>query len=566
MGKNDMLKRLAATSLLLSVCFTIPVFAADAASPSVGTQGMVVTEQQLASQVGLDVLRAGGNAIDAAVAVGYALAVVDPCCGNIGGGGFMTLHLADGRNIFLNFRERAPLNARPDLYVDVDGKIIPGKSTYGYAAVAVPGTVLGLETALNKYGTLSREQLMAPAIKLAEDGFILVSDDVKLLKMATASFKKSPNVAAIFLKDGHPYRVGDKLVQKDLAVTLKLIQKDGSKAFYKGPISEAVVQASEMHGGILQLKDFSDYYVEDLAPVICNYGAYTVISAPPPSSGGTTLCEMLNILAKYPLKAMGYHSVQSTHYITEAMRFAFYDRNNQLGDPDFVADPVALLTSKTYADEIRKKIEVSKATPSSELEGLAVHEGIHTTHYSIMDKWGNMVAVTYTLNSYFGAGVIAGNTGFFLNDEMDDFSSKPGDPNEFGLIQGVKNNIQPGKRPLSSMTPTIILRGKKPVMVVGSPGGPRIITSTLLTILNVLDYGMTIQAAVDAPRFHHQWLPDAIYMEPGTFPDYTQRELTRMGYHFIPSDQWGAVEAIYVDDGKLYGGSDSRRSGKALGF
>lgn len=572
-----MLTRIVSNILITTfLCSSTLTFAADPmavpAAPASATlaQGMVVTEQYLASQIGVDILKAGGNAIDAAVAVGYALAVVNPCCGNIGGGGFMTLHLAQqNKNIFINFRERAPLAAKPDMYLDVDGNIIPEASTKSWLAIGVPGTVLGLETALKKYGTMTRQQVMAPAIKLAQNGYALTPGDIKLLHMFNKDLKRNANVAAIFLNKGKEYKVGDTLVQKDLAKTLQLISDKGPVAFYNGPIAQQLVQASEMHKGILTHEDFSSYTVEELTPVTCTYRGYTVVSAPPPSSGGTTLCEILNILEKYPLSTMGFHSTQSAHYTVEAMRFAFYDRNNQLGDPDFVSNPVDPLISKSYAAEIRAKIKVSEATPSEQLNNMDMHEGMHTTHYSIIDKAGNAASVTYTLNSLFGADIIAGDTGFFLNNEMDDFTSKPQSPNQFGLIQGEKNNIQPGKRPLSAMAPTIILLKNKPVMVTGSPGGPRIISITLQTILNVLDFNMSMQQAVDAPRFHHQFLPDSIDIEAGTFTPDTMRQLTVMGYHFTPVDNFGAAEAIYINPvtKEISGGSDRRRAaGRAIGY
>lgn len=534
-------------------------------------RGMVVSDQRLASQIGVAVLSSGGNAIDAAVAVGYALAVVDPCCGNLGGGGFMTLHLAKGKNIFFNFRERAPEAATSSLFLDANGNVIPGKTTAGYLAVGVPGTVLGLDTVLKKYGTMSRQKLISPAIVLAEKGFLLTPSDVKLLGMFTDIFRTQSNVAAIFLnKNQQPYQVGDRLVQKDLANTLKMISQKGAAVFYKGQIASAIVNASKENGGILSLKDFSDYTVKETSPLMCTYRGYTIISSPPPSSGGTTLCEILNILENYPLKKLGYHSAKSTHYIVEAMRYAFYDRNNNLGDPDFVSNPIDVLTSKDYADQIERRILDVRATPSSELGDKPVsHEGENTTHFSVIDRWGNAVSVTYTLNSFYGAKVIAGHTGFFLNSEMDDFTSKPGEKNQFGLIQGDKNKIEGGKRPLSSMTPTIIMKNKKVVMVVGSPGGPRIITSTLLTILNVLDYGLPIQDAVNAPRYHHQWLPDTIEIEPQVFTLGVMNKLKNMGYHFTPHEPWGAVEAIYVNPVTklVYGGNDKRRpAGKAVGY
>jgi gamma-glutamyltranspeptidase/glutathione hydrolase len=551
---------------------TLLSFQTEASSqkPVEALHGMVVTEQGLASEVGASILRAGGNAVDAAVAVGYALAVVNPCCGNIGGSGFMLIHQKSRKNIFISFRGRAPFAASSDMFLDKTGRIIPGKSLYGYSAVGVPGTVLGLETALKKYGTMSRKQVMQPAIQLAEQGYALTSGDIKLMDDNLNNFKKSENVAAIFLKKGQPFQVGDHFVQKDLANTLKLISEQGADGFYKGSIAKAIVKASTENHGLLSLKDFSAYNVEEFSPVKCQYHGYTIFSAPPPSSGGTTLCEILNIIEPYSLKSLGFHSAESVHYLVEAERFAFFDRNNKIGDPDFVTNPVAALTSKAYAAEIRKRIPAATAVPSSELRAApAVKEGVHTTHYSVVDRLGNAVAVTYTLNSFFGASVIAGNTGFLLNNDMDDFTSKVGEPNQFGLILGAINKIEPGKRALSAMSPTIVMKGDQLVMVVGSPGGPRIITSVLQTILNVLEYNMDIQAAVDAPRFHHQWLPDSIDVEADTFSPSVQSQLAKMGYHFSSQKRWSAVEAIYIDPvtKKIYGGSDNRRTaGKAVGY
>ena len=558
-------------SPVLWLAFAFCTQGAVAATTAGGARhGMVVTEQKLATQIGVDILQAGGNAIDAAVAVGYALAVVNPCCGNIGGGGFMTLHLAHGKNTFLNFRERAPLAATPDMFLDQHGHAIPQRSTRGYAAVAVPGTVLGMEQALRTYGTMTRQQVMAPAIKLARDGFILGPGDVKLLRQYDHEFQQHPTVAAIFLHNGKSYAVGERLRQPDLAAVLESIAAQGSDVFYQGKIAQALVQASASQGGILTLKDFAQYRVEESAPVTCQYRGHEVIAAPPPSSGGVTLCETLNILEGYPLAALGNHSAQSIHYITEAMRFAFYDRNYRLGDPDFVTNPVRQLTAKSYAATLRRHIKAKQASVSV-LDVPRLREGMHTTHYSLIDQAGNAVAVTYTLNSFFGAQEIAPHTGFFLNNEMDDFTASTLSPNQFGLMQGANNKIEPGKRPLSAMSPTIILnqRDGKPLLIVGCPGGPRIITATLLTILNVLDFGMTMQQAVDARRFHHQWLPDVIQMESGAFSQAIMRQLSGMGYQFTTVDNYGAVEAIYIDPRThlLYGGSDNRRAaGAALGY
>jgi gamma-glutamyltranspeptidase / glutathione hydrolase len=540
------------------------------------SEGMVVSAQHLASEVGAAVLRDGGNAVDAAVAVGYALAVTHPCCGNLGGGGFMTIHLADGKNTFINFREKAPQLARANMYLDPQGKPIADKSLDGYLAVGVPGTVLGLETAREKYGTLPRETLLRPAIRLAEQGFILTRGDVDVLEGGTAAFRQEPNVAAVFLKQGVPYEPGDKLIQTRLAATLRTISEGGAQAFYHGPIAGAIAAESKAHGGLLTAEDFAAYTVTESPPVSCPYRGYTVLSAPPPSSGGVILCEMLRILSGYPLQAFGFHSSRSVHYMTEAMRYAYRDRNRYLGDPAFVDNPVVRLISDANATAIRARIAANRATPSISIgENGGPAESPTTTHYSVVDRMGNAVSVTYTINDDFGAKVIAGNTGFFLNDEMDDFTAKPGVPNLFGLVQGKANAIAPGKRPLSSMTPTIVLKEGKPVLVVGTPGGSRIITTVLEIIVNVIDHGMTLQEAVDAPRIHHQWLPDTLAAEPFALSADTTAALTRMGYHVVPLPVWGtgnAAEAIGVapDDaglaktlgfprpGVLYGASDSR--------
>jgi len=548
-----------------------------AAPPALeSTQGMVVTAQHLASEIGADVLHQGGNAIDAAVAVGYALAVTHPCCGNIGGGGFMVIHLADGRDTFINFREMAPRGARADMYLDARRNPIPEKSLEGYLAAGVPGTVMGLETAREKYGTLPRAALMEPAIRLAQEGFTLTRGDVDVLTDATAMFRAQPNVAAIFLKQGNPFEPGDRLVQTDLAATLRRISEGGTAAFYQGPIAEAVAAESHAHGGLLTREDFAAYAVTESTPLSCPYRGLTVISAPPPSSGGVVLCEMLRVLDGYPLRSLGFHSSESVHLMTEAMRNAYRDRNTYLGDPAFVDNPLQRLLSPEHARAIRSRIVAGRATPSATLSGAAgAHENATTTHYSIVDRFGNAVAVTFTINDDFGAKVIAGDTGFFLNDEMDDFTSKPGMPNYFNLVQGKANAIAPGKRPLSSMTPTIVLKEGKPVLVLGSPGGARITTTVLEIIVNVIDHGMTLQEAVDAPRIHHQWLPDTLAAEPFALSADTVSALTKMGYSVVPLEVWGAgnaAEAIgiaplepasskalgFPRPGVFYGASDSR--------
>lgn len=564
-----------------------------ASNPAVEAKnGMVVTSQYLASQVGVDILKMGGNAIDAAVAVGYAEAVVNPCCGNIGGGGFMTIHLADGKDTFINFREMAPAAASANMYLDEQGNVKKGASLYGYLAAGVPGTVLGLDTAQRQYGKLTRQQVMAPAIKLARQGFILTRADTDILDTKTAKFKEKPEVAKIFLrKDGTALQPGDKLVQQDLANTLEAIAKRGPDAFYKGKIPAAVEAAAKKGAGILTAADFANYKVTETAPITCSYRGYKFVSAPPPSSGGVTLCETLNILEGYDLKAMGFNSAASIHTLSEAMRHAYMDRNTFLGDPAFVNNPIDRLLSKSYADEIRKKIAADKATPSAEVQpGMEPHEKPETTHYSIVDKQGNAVSTTYTINGLFGAIEIAPGTGFFLNDEMDDFTSKVGEKNLYGLVQGSRNAIAPGKRPLSSMSPSLITKDGKTFMVLGSPGGSRIITITLETALNVIDYGMPPQEAVNAPRIHHQWLPDEVYYEQRGVSADSLNLLQKMGYKMVEQTPWGAAELIMVGlpgaagvtpqssgndsavsgkvrEGYLYGANDVRRpAGAAIGY
>ncbi|MGO2441876.1 MAG: gamma-glutamyltransferase [Serratia proteamaculans] len=564
-----------------------------ASNPAVEAKnGMVVTSQHLASQVGVDILKLGGNAIDAAVAVGYAQAVVNPCCGNIGGGGFMTVHLADGTDTFINFRETAPAAASANMYLDAAGNVKKGASLYGYLAAGVPGTVLGMETARKKYGKLSREQVMEPAIKLAREGFVLTRADTDILDTTIARFKQDAESARIFLRpDGTPLQPGDRLVQSDLANTLEAIAKDGPDAFYKGKIPQAVEAAAKQGGGILTAADFANYKVTETPPITCSYRGYKFVSAPPPSSGGVTLCEILNVVEGYDLKNMGFNSAAAIHTMTEAMRHAYMDRNTYLGDPEFIKNPIDRLVSKSYAEEIRKKIVADKATPSENVQpGMEPHEKPETTHYSIVDHQGNAVSTTYTVNGRFGAVVIAPGTGFFLNDEMDDFTVKVGEKNLYGLVQGTANSIAPGKRPLSSMSPTLVTKDNKIFMVLGSPGGSRIITITLQTALNVIDHGMAPQEAVDAPRIHHQWLPDEVYYEQRGVSADTLKILSGMGYKMVEQTPWGAAELILVGlpgaagvspansgndsavsgkvrEGYLYGANDVRRpAGSAVGY
>ena len=566
---------LVATALILGLS------CAHAASvaPAAAENGMVVTAQHLATHVGVDVLKSGGNAVDAAVAVGYALAVVYPAAGNLGGGGFMTIQLADGRKTFLDFREKAPLAASANMYLDKDGNVVPDLSSKGHLAVGVPGTVSGMEMALSKYGTKKRAEVIAPAIKLAENGFALEQGDVDLLGTATDEFKAdAKDLGTIFLHKGQPLQVGDTLVQKDLAKTLKEISAKGSDGFYKGWVAKAIVDSSQAGKGIITQADLDKYATRELAPIECDYRGYHVVSAPPPSSGGVVICEIMNILEGYPMQELGYHSAQGLHYQIEAMRHAYVDRNSYLGDPDFVKNPISHLLDRDYAAKLRAAIEPQKAGISQNIKpGVAPHEGNNTTHYSIVDKWGNAVSVTYTLNDWFGAGVMASSTGVILNDEMDDFTSKVGVPNMYGLIQGEANAIAPGKSPLSSMSPTIVTKDGKTVMVVGTPGGSRIITATLLTMLNVIDYGMNIQEAVDAPRFHQQWMPETTNLEAFAVSPDTQKILESWGHKFAGPQDANHLAAILVGapslggkpvgNNRFYGANDPRRStGLSLGY
>ncbi|MBY8929973.1 gamma-glutamyltransferase [Pseudomonas sp. Wu6] len=565
---------------LIATVLVLTVSGVQAASqaPVAGENGMVVTAQHLATQVGVDVLKAGGNAVDAAVAVGYALAVVYPAAGNLGGGGFMTVQLADGRKTFLDFREKAPLAATANMYLDKDGNVIEGLSAKGHLAVGVPGTVSGMELALNKYGTLKRAQVIAPAIKLAENGFALEQGDIDLLHTATAEFEKDQDLRAIFLHNGQPLQVGQTLVQKDLARTLKEVSAKGSDGFYKGWVAKALVDSSQAGKGLITQADLDRYKTRELAPIECDYRGYHVVSAPPPSSGGVVICQIMNILEGYPMADLGYHSAQGLHYQIEAMRHAYVDRNSYLGDPDFVKNPIAHLLDKNYAAKLRDAIEPHKAGDSQAIKpGVSPHEGNNTTHYSIVDTWGNAVSVTYTLNDWFGAGVMASKTGVILNDEMDDFTVKVGVPNMYGLVQGEANAIAPGKAPLSSMSPTIVTKDGKAVMVVGTPGGSRIITATLLTILNVIDYKMNIQEAVDAPRFHQQWIPPATNLETFAVSPDTRKLLESWCHTFAGPQDANHVAAILVGapaldakpvgNNRFYGANDPRRNtGLSLGY
>ena len=551
--------------------------------PAFGRHGMVVTAHRLASEVGATILRQGGNAVDAAVAVAYALAVVYPAAGNIGGGGFMTLRQPDGTALFLDFREHAPLAATETMFQDGKGNVVPGLSETGWKAVAVPGTVAGMDEALTRWGHLKRAAVMAPAISLARDGYVLGPGDVMLLHTATDGFAHDPDAARIFLHaDGTPFQVGERFIQSDLADTLQQISRQGAGAFYRGPIAAAIVEASRKGGGILATDDFVRYHTRTLAPLRCSYRGFTVDTAPPPSGGGVALCEILNILDGDDLHGLGLRSVAGVQRQVEAMRHAYSDRQN-LGDPAFVHDPVARLIDPAYAAAIRHATPTDHAVASSSLVPLdpqphaapapASTEKTETTHFSIVDREGRAVSMTYTLNGWFGAKVVAGRTGIVMNDEMDDFATKPGSPNMYGLVGSAANAVAPGKTPLSSMSPTILSRNGKVVMVIGSPGGSRIPTITLEAILAVVDGGQTIAEAVNMPRIHEQWTPDAIEAEAGALSPDVVSQLQTMGYRVKPHENWGSAEGVLVGGASLaapagaqggyYGGLDLRHPGGA---
>ena len=550
---------------------------------------MVVSVHVLASQAGLEVLRQGGNAVDAAVATGFALAVVHPPAGNIGGGGFMLIRMADGGAHFLDYREKAPAAATRNMYLDAQGNVIPGASEIGYKAIGVPGSVAGMVYAERKYGKLTLKQVMAPALKLAREGYALTWSEADDLHDSYLS--KFPESFRVFQRNGDYYKAGELFRQPDLARTLERIAEDPDD-FYHGTLAKELASAIERGGGLITADDLAHYEVKEREPIRGTYRGYEVISSPPPSSGGTVLVESLNILEGFDLAKMESRSSQSIHFTVEAFRRAFFDRAEFMGDPDFSKVPVSQLVDKRYAAAWRDSIDPAHATPSKELKRPAIfsqleqyasthapakaqRESNHTTHYSVVDSDGNAVSVTTTINDWFGSRVTAEGLGFLLNDEMDDFSSKTGVPNSDGLIQGEANAIGPGKRPLSSMTPTIVVHNGRTVMVLGSPGSSKIITTVANVLMGTVDYGMNIQEAVNAPRFHQQWLPDVVNVEKWFSPD-TLNALRKMGYKIQigigeggTSPYWSDAECIAVDEktGVRLGATDGRNStGKAVGY
>jgi gamma-glutamyltranspeptidase / glutathione hydrolase len=537
--------------------------------PAFARHGMVSSEHHLATSAGVEILRAGGNAVDAAVAVGFALAVVLPNAGNLGGGGFMLLHDArQGRQLALDFRERAPAAATAEMFLDASGEVVAGASLDTPLAVGVPGTVAGLFKAHAEHGRLPMAQLIAPAIRLAERGFTVSYELAGLLQVHRERLARWPASRAIFFKHGAPLAAGDTLVQADLARVLRQLSLHGADAFYRGGIGDRIVAELRLHGGRLAKTDLLDYRVREREPVTADYRGYRVVSMPPPSSGGVHLIQILNILSGYPMAEYGAGSSQSLHVMAEAMKLAYADRSKYLGDPDFVQVPVAALTAPGYADRLRGGIDPAQARASNTIApGVRLpYESTQTTHYSVCDRLGNAVSVTYTLNTDFGSGIVAGGTGILLNNEMDDFSAKPGVPNAYGLVGGQANAVEAGKRPLSSMSPTMLLKDGKVYLVTGSPGGSRIITSTLQTIVNVVDHQMNPAEAASMPRIHHQWLPDELRVEKGLSND-TLALLRQKGHHVVVQPVIGKTQTIQVVADGFLGYSDPRSlDGAAAGY
>lgn len=564
--------------IILFVCqLLFQLACTESPQPVSAENGMVVSTSSYASKVGVEILKKGGNAIDAAVAVGFALAVTYPSAGNIGGGGFMVIHLSDGKNTTIDFREKAPLSAFREMYLNESGEFVPELSQQGTTSAGVPGSVAGLIYALENFGTLSLAEVIQPAIDLATNGWRLEKRDSIYLSNSFAIFEKYPSSKKIFTKNGAAYNAGDLFIQNDLARTLEQIKENGKDGFYKGMVAELLVKQVKSLGGYITLDDLENYKPMEREPIFGNYRGYEIISMPPPSSGGIALVEMLNILENYDLSKENFGSSQYIHHIIEAMKYAYADRTYHLGDADFYPVPKDQLLSKEYAKSIFNRIDSASntAVPSSEIksfEAEQTYESKETTHYSVYDSFGNAVSVTTTINSAFGSGIVVEGAGFLLNNEMDDFSGKPGVMNQFGLMGTDANSIQPGKRMLSSMTPTIILKDGEPYIIIGSPGGSQIITTVLQVVLNCVDFDMNIREAIEAPRIHHQWMPDSIFYEQKALSPEVKQKLLEMGYHFwddgADSRIIGIAEGIMIDNvnGIIYGASDPRGGGMAAGY
>ena len=549
--------------LLSQTVYSAVIIEGERMIPVQGDEGMVVTSHFIASESAQNVLKGGGNAVDAAVTAAFVLAVTQPRSGNIGGGGFMLIS-SEKKNevVAVDYREKAPAKATYDMFLNKEGDVDSKLSRYSHLAAGVPGTVAGLAMALDKYGTISLFDAMTPAIKLAEEGFIVAQQFSDGLRNNEDLLKRWDSTTKIFYKtDGSYYEPGDLFKQKDLAATLKRIAKNGAREFYEGKTARYLVTEMDKHGGLITLEDMKNYSPVIRRPVHGTYRGYDVYSMPPPSSGGVHLIQILNILEGFPVATYGHNSAKNIHFMAEAMKLAYADRSYYLGDEDFVKVPMEKLTSKEYATALRKKIDDDKVIPSSRIRPseLLPYESNETTHFSIVDKFGNSVSNTYTINFSYGSGIVVEGAGFFLNNEMDDFSTKPGVPNAYGLIGGEANNIEPGKRMLSSMSPTIVKRDGKNFLVTGSPGGSRIITTTLQVLMNVIDHNLNILSAVAASRIHHQWLPDELRIEEGLSPD-TVRILRNKGHKVKQKPAMGASQSILIDNGKMNGGADPRRS------
>jgi len=548
-----------------------PIFSQMAtAQPVWAKHGMVASQETLASRTGVEILKQGGNAVDAAVAVAFSLAVTLPRAGNIGGGGFMLVHIAkENKTIAIDYREMAPSKAKKNIFLDENGDAVEKLSREHGLAVGVPGTVMGMSLALEKYGTMTLAQVTAPAIKMAQEGISITPDLAQSLAGLKRRMAQWPTTAAIFYKaDGSDYQVDDILKQPELAHSLSLIAEKGTKGFYEGETATKLINAVKEAGGIMTLDDLKNYKVVEREPVRGEYRGYEVVSMPPPSSGGVHIIEMLNVLQQFPIDKLGHNTAQTIHLMAETMKYAYSDRSEYLGDPDFYKVPVTALTSKDYAHKIASQIAMNKATPSAEIKPgkLAPYESDQTTHFSVVDKWGNAVSNTYTLNFSYGSGLVAKGTGILLNNEMDDFSAKPGVPNGYGLVGGDANAVEGNKRPLSSMSPTIVMKDGKPFLVTGSPGGSRIITTTLQIIMNVIDHGLNIAEASNAARVHHQWQPDELRVE-SSFNRDTISLLEAKGHKVKVQSAMGSTQSIMVTEQGIFGASDPRHSGsEAIGY
>ncbi|PWT89376.1 MAG: gamma-glutamyltransferase [Acidobacteria bacterium] len=562
--------------LILILCFVAEPLLAASRQPLIAQHAAVASVSIIASRIGSDVMKKGGNAVDAAVAVGLALAVVWPSAGNLGGGGFMVIRMKDGTAVAIDYRERAPAAAFREMYQDSAGNVIPGLSTLGYKAVGVPGTVAGLVLASKNYGKLPWKDLVEPAYELAKNGFIVsdvVSQYLQERKEELAQFESTRKV---YFVNGNGPAAGSRFIQPDLAATLARLRDTDGRDFYEGKTAHLMAEDLKAHGGLITLEDLKNYKAVVRKPVEGTYRGYRIISMPPPSSGGAALIEMLNMVEKFSVSDLGFHSADQINLFTEAMRRAFADRAKYMGDPDFVTVPTERLISKEYGALLANDINLEKSTSSDKIQSMEsiAPESKETTHYSIIDAEGNAVANTYTLNDSYGAKVVAAGTGFLLNNEMDDFTSKPGVPNLYKLIQGEANAVQPGKRPLSAMTPTIVLKNDQPFLIIGSPGGSTIINTVFEVATNVIDFGMNIQEAVDAPRFHHQWMPDLLFTEPFAINKDTQKVLEQRGNKFsqepffAPDPYWGDAQGILIDPktGIRSAASDPRRGGEPAGY